>query len=151
ARVVGRHAVDLVDAEQCRVLLVARLRSREAAHVVALAERESTDLRRGDVHVFLAGQVAARAEEPVSLVAEVEEADDFDRLALDLARPRSATPLFLPAATTTAAPATAVAVTERLPLVLGVDADAARRRARGVDRAVVGRGRGRAALTLGAA
>ena len=74
ARVVGREAVDVVDAEERRVLLVARLRARRAADEVALAQREPPHLRRRHVDVLRTGEVPAGAEEAVALVAEVEEA-----------------------------------------------------------------------------
>ena len=57
--VVGVEAVDLVDAQQRRVLLVAGRRARLAPlSVVALAQAELADLLRRDVHVVLARQVA---------------------------------------------------------------------------------------------
>src|SRR5262245_9431391 len=114
---LGRHAVDLVDAQQRRVLLVARLRTRVPLEVVALAEREATDLRRRDVHVLRPGKVARRPEEPVPLVPEVEEALGLDGLALELAR------LAVLLAVATPAPAaTPVALAVRLALVFRLDA-----------------------------
>ena len=128
ARLVGRHAVDLVDAQQRRVLLVARLRTRRAVHVVALAQREATHLRRRHVDVLRAGQVAAAAEEAVALVAEVEQTLHRDRLALEvlLARLVAAAARLPPlaaaaapaAATATVAVAEPVAVTDQSCLVL---------------------------------
>ena len=85
ARGVGRHVVDLVDAQERRVLLVARGRAGLALDEVALAEREAADLRGGDVHVVAAGEVARGAQEAVALVAQVEQTLDVDRLA-DAAR-----------------------------------------------------------------
>ena len=70
----GRHVVDLVDAQQRRVLLVAGLRARRALDEVALAQREAAHLRRRDVDVVGPGEVAGRAQEPVALVAQVEQA-----------------------------------------------------------------------------
>ena len=65
ARALRRgHAVDLVDAQQRRVLLVARLRAGEPLHEVALAQRESAHLRRRDVHVLVARQVAVARRKP---------------------------------------------------------------------------------------
>ena len=55
-----------------------------ALDVVALAQREATHLRGGHVDVVAAGEVAGRAEEPVALVAEVEQALDLDRFAAEL-------------------------------------------------------------------
>src|SRR5262249_54412373 len=115
-RSVGGQAVDLVDAQQRRVLLVARLWPREALDVVTLAQRESSHLRRGHVHVLRSGQVSGRPQEPVSLVAQVEQSFGRNRLTLELAR----LAVLLTVAATPAAPAP-VAFAVRLSLVLGLD------------------------------
>src|SRR5262249_35899675 len=112
-----------------------------AGDEVALAQREPSYLRRGHVHVLLRGQVAAAAQEAVALGAEVEQAFDRDRLALGLGDAGVAPRLVLAAPTAPTAPTPAVALAERLPLVLGVDAVGATVVVAFLARAVVGRGR----------
>ena len=75
-RPVGRVAVDGVDLQQRRVLLLAGRRTALALEPVASAEAELADLLDRDVHVVLGRQVAVEAEEAVALVAEVEQALD---------------------------------------------------------------------------
>src|SRR5207253_544388 len=87
-----RHPVDLVEAEQRRVLLVAGRRTGGALQVVALAHAEPADLGGGDVHVAPAGQEAARPHEAVALVTDLEQALDLDRLAGRLERAGLALP-----------------------------------------------------------
>src|SRR5439155_1491982 len=55
-----------------------------ALEVVALAQREPPHLAERDVDVLRARQVAARAQEAVPLVAQVEQPLDRDRLAVVL-------------------------------------------------------------------
>src|SRR5207248_6983447 len=81
---VGRHAVDGVDAQQSRILLAAARRPAGAADVVALAQGEAPHLAERDIHVLAARQIAATAEEAVALVAEVEQTLDGHGLALEL-------------------------------------------------------------------
>ena len=80
---VGGHAVDRVDAQQRRVLLVAAGGPALAGDEVAAAQRELADLLHRDVDVVLAREVAAQADEAVALVAQVEKPLDVDGLALD--------------------------------------------------------------------
>ncbi len=101
---VGIDAVDLVDAQQGRVLLVAHGRAAGPGHVVTLAQPELPHLLDRHVDVVLRRQVAAHPEEAVALVAQVEEALDGDGLARELLG--GALLVLAPAA---AAPAPAVA------------------------------------------
>ena len=80
ARLFGVEPGDRVDAEQRRVLLVVRRRAARPFDVVALAQGEPPGLADGDVDVLGGRQVAAAAQEPVALVAQVEHALDFDHL-----------------------------------------------------------------------
>ena len=84
AGLLGVLAVDRVDAQQRRVLLVAAGGPAGALEVVALAQAELADLLDRHVHVVLRRQVALHAEEAVALVAQVEEALDVDGLADEL-------------------------------------------------------------------
>ena len=83
-RVVGAQARDRVDPDQRRELLVAGRRPAGAFHVVALSQREAP--RLADRHVDIAGarQIAVGAEEPVALVAQVEQAVHRDQVSLVL-------------------------------------------------------------------
>ncbi len=81
ARLFDRGVVDEVDADERRVLLAARRRAGRALHVVALAQAEAPHLRRRDVRVVAAGEVARRPQEAVALVAQVEQALDLDLVA----------------------------------------------------------------------
>src|SRR5207248_7175791 len=81
---VGRHAVDGVDAQQSRILLAAARRPAGAADVVALPQGEASHLAERDVYVLAAGEIAARTQEAVALVAQVEQALDRNGLALEL-------------------------------------------------------------------
>src|SRR5262249_9268549 len=62
-------------------LLTARRRARRAIHVIALAQPEAPHLRRRDVRVVAAGDVARCAQEAVALVAQVEQSFDVDLFA----------------------------------------------------------------------
>ena len=84
-RLVGRHAVDLVDPHERRVLLGRRGGARRALDEVALAQREPPHLRRGHVR-RRACEVAAGAKEAVALVAQVEETFDVDGVPGELVR-----------------------------------------------------------------
>ena len=81
ARLLGRHAVDEVDTDERRILLAARGRTNGTLHVVAFAQSEATNLRSRHVRVVAAGEVAARAQEAVALVAKVEQTFELDQLA----------------------------------------------------------------------
>ena len=83
-RLLGVLAVDLVDPQQRRVLLVAERRAAGALEVVALAQPELAGLLHRHVHVVARRQEAADAQEAVALVAQVEVALDVDRLAGEL-------------------------------------------------------------------
>src|SRR5690606_35636536 len=76
--------VDLVDAEQRRVLLVAQRRTARALHAVAAAEAELADLLGRHVDVVLRRQEPLHPQEAVALVAQVEVALDLDRLTGEL-------------------------------------------------------------------
>ena len=89
------HAVDRVDPQQGRVLLVAVGRPAGAVDAVALAHAELAGLLHRDVDVVLGRQGALEAQEAVALVAQVEAAVDLDRLAVALLR-RAALSLALP-------------------------------------------------------
>jgi len=74
-------AVDGVDAEHRRVLLVAAGGASRTGDHVALAHGELPHLLDRDVDVVLAREVALEAQEAVALVAQVEQALDLDGLA----------------------------------------------------------------------
>ncbi len=76
-------AVDAVHLEQSRILLVAAGWAAEASDVVALAQPELTRQFDGDVGVVATGQIAVHAQEPVTLVTQVEVAGDTDRIERD--------------------------------------------------------------------
>src|SRR5262249_47957541 len=67
-------AGDRVDPKERRVLLVVPRVSDGPRDLVAPAKAETADLGEGDVHVPRPGQVAARAEEPVALGQDVQDA-----------------------------------------------------------------------------
>ena len=73
-------AVDGVDLEHRRVLLVAPGRPGQTGHVVALAQPVLAGQLHGDVGVLTARQVALDPQEPVALVAHVEVPRHVDRL-----------------------------------------------------------------------
>src|SRR5207244_5838980 len=117
ARVVGRHVVDVVDAQQGRVLLVATGGSARTLQVVALAQREASHLAERDVDVLRGGEVGARPQEAVALVAQVEQALDLDGLALVLLLLAAALELTLAAAVAVASPSASTPAVARLRLV----------------------------------
>ena len=80
---LGIAAVDGVDLEHRRVLLVAAGRAAEAGDVVALAQPVLAGQLDRDVGVVAAGQVAVDPQEAVALVAQVEVAGDVDWLHVD--------------------------------------------------------------------
>ena len=80
ARFVGGHPVDHVDAHECGVLLARGGRTGRAPHVVALAQAEAAHLGGGHVRVVATREVPADAQEPVSLVAQVQETFDVDEI-----------------------------------------------------------------------
>ena len=79
-RGLGIGPVDRVDAKQRRVPLVASGGPARTRDVVALAQTEPTHLLHRHVHVVTAREVAADAQEPVALVAQVEQPVDLDGL-----------------------------------------------------------------------
>src|SRR4029078_5598555 len=81
---VGIEAVDRVDLEHRRVLLVATRRAAEAGDVIALAQSELPCELHRDVGVVATGQIAVDAEEAVALFAQVEVTGDADGLQSDL-------------------------------------------------------------------
>jgi hypothetical protein len=93
-----------------------------AGYFSLLAQSEAPHLRRRHVDVLLRGEVAVAAEEAVALRAEVEQALHRNGLALVLARSTLAAGLVLTAASPPPTAAASVALAERLPLVLGIDA-----------------------------
>ena len=95
---LGVAAVDGLDVEQRRVLLVATGRPARAGDVVALAQAVLAGELHRDVGVVAARQVALDAQEAVALVAHVEVARHGD----DLARRRHAAAV---GTTTTSSPA----------------------------------------------
>src|SRR5690606_6691411 len=84
AGLLGVEAVDLVDAHERRVLLVAQRRPAGPGHDVAPAQAELPDLLHRHVDVVLGGQVAVHPQEAVALLAQVEEALDLGGLAGEL-------------------------------------------------------------------
>ena len=79
----GSTAVDGVDLEHRRVLLVAPGGTAEAGDVVALAQAVLAGELDRDVGIVAAGQVAGDPQEAVALVAQVEVAGDLDGLHVD--------------------------------------------------------------------
>ena len=72
-RLVGSHAVDLVDADDGGELLLRAWGPDRARDDVALAETELAHLIGGDVNVVVSGQIAGDSEEAVTLGKDVEQ------------------------------------------------------------------------------
>src|SRR5439155_2360025 len=110
--------------QQRRVLLVAGRRPAGALDVVALAQCEPAHLAERDVDVLRARQVAARAQEAIALVAQVEQPLDGDRLALvlDVGALLLAHEVAVAAAVAVATPAPAVAAVTGLGPVAALPA-----------------------------
>ena len=114
ARLFGIETRHRVDAQQRWVLLVVGGRAAGSLDVVALPQREPPRLADGDVDVLGRWQVAAAAQEPIALVAQIEHALDLDQLAgvrllLAAAALQLAADAALPAAPAPAAPVPDVA------------------------------------------
>ena len=79
---VRGHPADRVDPQESGVLLARACRPAGALDGVTAAQGEPPGLRDRDVDVLGARQVAARAQEPVALLPQVEQASDRHELAL---------------------------------------------------------------------